>query len=101
MRGKDGPLMDTFYGRKKFRYFELYFLLTDSDRRGDALPTVFPGTVLVQASLGVGLSPIWRRLTQLVQLVLISVEKKIMILADLIFSIFARGKTLPLDEDFA
>jgi hypothetical protein len=62
------------------------------------------GPCLVQASLGVGLSPIspiWRRLTQLVQLVLISVEKKIMILVDLVFSIFARGKTLPLDEDFA
>jgi hypothetical protein len=46
-------------------------------------------------------APIWRRLTQLVQLILISVEKKIMILVDLVFSIFAKGKTLPLDEDFA
>jgi hypothetical protein len=45
MRGKDGPLMVTFYGLKIFNYFELYFWLTDSDRRGDALPTVFPGTV--------------------------------------------------------
>jgi hypothetical protein len=45
MRGKDGLLMVTFHGRKKINYFELYFLLTDSDLRGDALLTVFPGTL--------------------------------------------------------